>query len=313
MATAGEAATQVAPLALNDRRRRTQAENVGHVAHATSLAGWEEAARKPDAKGVIWDRGPHALEKPMTEWANGQDETLEGLTNMQLLVAPPHGRRDKCGNAGGCGDPTHHCSKKPRGADPDPEDPQHPPQQPPQPYNYDSWPVATAVDVEAACVRVASQLPEAFRGGVAKDAAAMVAALRRLCPTTPWLTLKVEVIAIEGACSRWHQDHYTCRCICTYTGPGTWCADDGSVRFDQFARTIGAPMHISDPAIVPSFESVHEPDPNAFVLMKGNAWPGIRGVGLTHKSPNLRADPNGEPELKRLMLKVDLAETQPGL
>ena len=40
---------------------------------------------------------------------------------------------------------------------------------------------------------------------------------------------------------------------------------------------------------------------NAVVLMKGNHWPGIRGVGLTHKAPN-----DVEPGVKRLIIKVDL-------
>ena len=35
--------------------------------------------------------------------------------------------------------------------------------------------------------------------------------------------------------------------------------------------------------------------------MKGNHWPGIRGVGLTHKAPN-----DVEPGVKRLIVKVDL-------
>jgi len=35
--------------------------------------------------------------------------------------------------------------------------------------------------------------------------------------------------------------------------------------------------------------------------MKGNHWPGIRGVGLTHNAPN-----DVEPGVKRLIIKVDL-------
>jgi len=77
--------------------------------------------------------------------------------------------------------------------------------------------------------------------------------------------------------------------------------DDASVRYDQFAQTIYAPMEESDARIVPNSNSIHKPQPNAVVLMKGNDWPGIRGVGLTHKAPN-----DVEPGLKRLIIKVDL-------
>ena len=45
----------------------------------------------------------------------------------------------------------------------------------------------------------------------------------------------------------------------------------------------------------------NRPQSNAVVLMKGNHWPGIRGVGLTHKAPN-----DVEPGVKRLIIKVDL-------
>ena len=56
------------------------------------------------------------------------------------------------------------------------------------------------------------------------------------------------------------------------------------------------------------------PPPNAAVIIKGNAWPGIYGgMGVTHKAPNVRADAHGNPVIKRLMLKVDLAVQRPGM
>ena len=73
------------------------------------------------------------------------------------------------------------------------------------------------------------------------------------------------------------------------------------MRYDQFAQTVYAPMQESDVRIVPDFDSIHRPQSNAVVLMKGNHWPRIRGVGLTHKAPN-----DVEPGVKRLIIKVDL-------
>ena len=47
---------------------------------------------------------------------------------------------------------------------------------------------------------------------------------------------------------------------------------------------------------------------NAVLLMKGDAWPGIKGSGLTHKSPR------GQPPLpKRVLLKCDLTDFRPML
>ena len=42
---------------------------------------------------------------------------------------------------------------------------------------------------------------------------------------------------------------------------------------------------------------------NTVLQMKGNEWPGIRGKGLTHKSPG----EGTSPPPKRLLLKVDLS------
>ena len=110
------------------------------------------------------------------------------------------------------------------------------------------------------------------------------------------------------------------RAIVTYNAPGTWLVDDADVQYDQFKATVGQPKEVSDPRIVPHFEDVaYRPPPNAAVIMKGSLWPGIMGVknheGLTHKSPNMETDAQGNPLQKRLLLKVDLApsDTQPGL
>ena len=63
----------------------------------------------------------------------------------------------------------------------------------------------------------------------------------------------------------------------------------------------------------PKFDSTqvtacHEVPTNAVLLMKGDAWPGIKGNGLTHKSPR------GQPPLpKRVLLKCDLTDFRPML
>ena len=172
-------------------------------------------------------------------------------------------------------------------------------------------------ELAAACARLAAALPPglgpgprpgvgAFSELVRADAAALAGTLQRLCPTVPWLTLQLEAIG-GNACTRWHQDNYAARLCLTYAGPSTWLVSDASVSFEQFRATRGMPFALADPLIVPSYDSIQMPPENAIVLMKGNMWPGISGgLGLTHKSPNVRVSNQGAPVNQRLMLKVDI-------
>ena len=173
--------------------------------------------------------------------------------------------------------------------------------------------VAGDDEVREACTRLVRNIPEAFREAVRADAEALTAVLRRSCPKANWLTMQIEVVAHVNACKKWHHDYYVGRATVTYNGPGTWCVDDAAVRHDQFEKQRGVPFHIANPAMVPRFEDIIIPGPNAAVLIKGNFWPDIEGAGLTHKSPDIRVDEYGNPEMKRLMLKVDVSEKQPGL
>ena len=52
------------------------------------------------------------------------------------------------------------------------------------------------------------------------------------------------------------------------------------MRYDQFAKTVYAPMQESDVRIVPDFDSIHRPHLNA---------------ALTH-SPNPNPNPNPNPK-----------------
>ncbi|CAH0376721.1 unnamed protein product [Pelagomonas calceolata] len=165
----------------------------------------------------------------------------------------------------------------------------------------DDHELATEEDVEAALDQLVSELPDSFRAAVRDDAAALVRLSRRLSPATPWLTLRIEILH-EEACWRWHQDGYCGRTLVCYVGPGTLAADDAQVDWDAFEASMGE----EDNEHVVS--SCHEIPTNAVLLMKGDAWPGIKGSGLTHKSPR------GQPPLpKRVLLKCDLTDFRPML
>ena len=161
--------------------------------------------------------------------------------------------------------------------------------------------LATDEDVEAALDQLVGELPASFRAAVREDAAALVRLSRRLSPATPWITLRLEILHQE-ACWRWHQDGYCGRTLVCYVGPGTLAADDVQVDWDAFEASMGEEdnEHV--------VEACHEVPTNAVLLMKGDAWPGIKGSGLTHKSPR------GQPPLpKRVLLKCDLTDFRPML
>ena len=161
--------------------------------------------------------------------------------------------------------------------------------------------LATEEDVEAALDQLVGELPASFRSHVRDDAAALVRLSRRLSPATPWITLRLEILHQE-ACWRWHQDGYCGRTLVCYVGPGTLAADDAQVDWDAFEASMGEEdnEHV--------VEACHEVPTNAVLLMKGDAWPGIKGNGLTHKSPR------GQPPLpKRVLLKCDLTDFRPML
>ena len=161
--------------------------------------------------------------------------------------------------------------------------------------------LATEEDVEAALDQLVSELPASFRSHVRDDAAALVHLSRRLSPATPWVILRIEILH-EEACWRWHQDGYCGRTLVCYVGPGTLAADDVQVDWDAFEASLGEEdnEHV--------VEACHEVPTNAVLLMKGDAWPGIKGNGLTHKSPR-----GQQPLPKRVLLKCDLTDFRPML
>ena len=246
----------------------------GTVVRATpaTFAGLEKAGRRQNAKGVYIERGPHTKAVQIQTWLNGQEEEdlmFGEFASAQLLVAKPN---EECDDSD--------CDED---------------------HDEDHGELATEEDVEAALDQLVSELPASFRTHVRDDAAALVRLSRRLSPATPWITLRLEILHQE-ACWRWHQDGYCGRTLVCYVGPGTLAADDAQVDWSAFEASMGE----EDNEHVVS--ACHEIPTNAVLLMKGDAWPGIRGSGLTHKSPR------GQPPLpKRVLLKCDLTDFRPML
>ena len=179
--------------------RRVTELNQGHVASACSFASMEQVAREQvEAKGVIWERGPHACQFEMEQWVARQQVTRGAFSVEQLFTGSDAGTTLRS---------------------------------PERAKLLSSMSDALLdVRVQAACQKVVAWLPPALRGPMSGDAKALADILLRLCPETTWLTIQVEIVDNLGTCTRWHQDRYTARALITYTGPGTWCVDDASVR-----------------------------------------------------------------------------------
>ena len=132
------------------------------------------------AKGIIWDRGEHPLGREVWEqWVRGQQETPDYFSREQLLVcAPlPHSGVD-----------SEQARKKAKHV------------------------IAGPGEIRAACKRLVAKLPDSLQAAVQDDAEALSALLTGLCPSSPWLTLVIEILGVYG-CARWHQV-----CIMLLTG-----------------------------------------------------------------------------------------------
>ena len=246
---------------------RSASKRQGFVACAEeTYASLEEIAHQQDAKGVYFERGPHAQVADIEHWIEQRADGV--ICSQTTLVAPPvPGPLDECG----CGDASCHKDDRSReGALPK---------------------LGGGAEIRAACARLVKELPATFRESVSHDAQALADMCVRLCSAAPWLTLTLEV-QHYNACTRWHQDSVVSRAIICYAGPGTCTVDDQSVRWEKIER--------ANEACVPHAE-IKQMSTNAVLLMKGALWPSIQGVGLTHKSPHVSENPP-----KRLLLKVDL-------
>ena len=269
------------------RKEQGQAGRNGRVVRAASdsFKELEKVAQQVQTKGCFINRGgAHRHEKKIVRFLNvlEEDELPFGqFSAEQLQIAPL--RDSDCRDGSACEDPS--CK-----------------------FDANESVLAGPEEIRQACAQLVADLPSSFREDIRIDAEAIADMCVRLCPEVPWLTLRLEVTQYD-ACWRWHQDAYVSRTLITYVGPGTWAADDASVRWDEFAKAL---EEKTNDKCVPQ-ESIKCMETNAVLLMKGNAWPGISGEGLTHKSPEpQKADQPAEPP-KRLLLKVDLHEIRPPL
>lgn len=109
------------------------------------------------------------------------------------------------------------------------------------------------------------------------------------------VAVRLETVAGHG-CRYFHADNVGIRLLCTYRGAGTLWLPDDAVDRSALGRGDNA-------AVAPDPSRVRALAPGHVGLLKGEAWPDNRGLGLVHRSPP--ADPRHGP---RLLLCLDHAE-----
>ncbi|MEM7202917.1 MAG: DUF1826 domain-containing protein [Planctomycetota bacterium] len=156
--------------------------------------------------------------------------------------------------------------------------------------------------------RIAGLVPEAATRSDPTGATTLAADAYDLCGAFAELVAADELMISleepdEATCPRFHVDKVGIRMLVTYCGPGTewlthehvdrrWLGEAGMDRPDE-----------QDGAMRPG-ATVQRAPTFAVVLLKGEAWPGARGFGAVHRSP----DPGREP---RTLLRVDMLSQQP--
>lgn len=87
-------------------------------------------------------------------------------------------------------------------------------------------------------------------------------------------------------CPKFHSDFVALRLLCTYVGAGTEIVAESAVNRwalqQQHACLDGA-----NQAIVPRVEDILTVAAGDVVLLKGENWPGNRGRGAVHRSPEV--------------------------
>merc|ERR1711920_264325 len=141
-------------------------------------------------------------------------------------------------------------------------------------------------------------LPDSLRHQIQRDIEEVGLVMAKMLPDTKEMSLKLELMG-ESVCSRWHQDHYTCRAIITYNGSGTVYAHNDNVNFWELNNCGNNDHIIRDVSQVLSATS------GDVLLMKGKLFPSSVN-GLVHKSPDKRYRADGSV-MTRLCLKIDVA------
>jgi len=87
-------------------------------------------------------------------------------------------------------------------------------------------------------------------------------------------------------CPKFHSDFVALRLLCTYVGPGTEIVPESAVN-RRALQQQHACLDSANQAIVPKDEDLLAVGAGDVVLLKGENWPGNRGRGAVHRSPEV--------------------------
>lgn len=146
-----------------------------------------------------------------------------------------------------------------------------------------------------------ADLPPLLSKQILSDALSMGCTLGSMCESARKIDIKLEIFG-NNTCARWHQDHFGCRAIVSYTGhTGTEYSRDANVDFWEL-QNCG-----KNPCIIRNFDEIESVGVGDLLLIKGTQFAGVYGGanGLVHKSPEKRYHDDGRI-LNRLVLKLDV-------
>ena len=82
-------------------------------------------------------------------------------------------------------------------------------------------------------------------------------------------------VITSTSCPRFHADHVELRCLCTYSGEGTYFVPNAAVDRRRWMRALG--IHDTNGFGVKSERHIHQAAEWDIVVLKGNAFPGNEG------------------------------------
>ena len=110
--------------------------------------------------------------------------------------------------------------------------------------------------------------------------------------------LGLRLASLERAmCPAFHTDYIGIRLVTTYSGSGT----EFLSRKDINAEALGYPgrqQTLEESGLLKKQGVIQHVQPQAIALLKGDAWPGNKGNGIVHRSPDVESG-------KRLVLTLD--------
>jgi len=104
----------------------------------------------------------------------------------------------------------------------------------------------------------------------------------------------------SAMCPRFHVDRVPVRLVCAYAGAGMQWLVDADVDRRRLGHLAGG-LSDEESGLIAVGATIQHVPAHAVALCKGDAWPGMAGRGIVHRSPPARATAGA-----RLVMTLDL-------